>query len=1000
MSTKPDMPSVSVLKPLIRTIHYTIYILIFAFTFSASGIKIKAPKSKEKLKIGNNYQIKWKSNKRIKQYDKVKIFISFNSGNKWELIAITENDGLYNWEVPSKNSKNCLIKIQNLDNSESSISKKEFIIDGPEINILYPSQGVFFAGGDKAKIIWNSKNLGNELINIFYSTDNGYTWNNLATNSVDVGLYIWDVPHLDQLYEECFIKISSNSNKATRISSQFTIINQSNKIRIKQPNGGELIESGEPITIKWEANGLKANLFKILFSKNSGNTWERVESRVLNTDEYLWITPDIESEDCLIKIISVENKDIYDISEQSFKISKNPTLKISNPLENQFYYSNTGLTIEWNTVNVRGKKVNIYYSIDKGKKWNVIERGVLNNGKFKWDISEFDTTSTFSKIKIELSNNIRINDINKGYFTIYGKPKINLLSQSNLMIEDKSIYRINWVSKNIRENRINIYYSINNGKNWRPIEIDLLNKGFYDWTIPSLKIVECIFKIESVVQPDVASVSEYPINITDKSLIIIKNILNNLELSLSDSIQMNWESYNLSDQYIDILYSEDSGTNWKYLHKNIINTGSKKIQAPFVSKTSKKCKIKIVDSNNKDTYSISSGFFKIERPKGTIDLLSSKEKVYDYDDIMKIVWNDEYLYDKVGKIYYSVDNGKSWRFINQINISEGYLDWEIPNLEFGSNECIIKISIDDANYNFIDNLNFFQINPAPFINIINNKDTVKTNMPFEIKIASKNIDNLSYSLDYSLTRGVNWTEIKSNIKSSKYLWNVPSIKGYKNILLKIELNDDHNINDMVKMSVLEQCSNILILEPNGNENYIASNQIPIIWSIKKIYDKTIDIYYSLDGGLNWNELELGARNSGKYTWSIINKDLNSKECKIKVQSNLDNNIFDVSDGLFSIKSISESFNIITPNDGDILHKGTSTFIYWDNIDKKIDSVDISYSLDKGHNWFLIKNNLDNVGKYNWAVPKDISSSNNCLVKITASKNNELVDYSDNTFTIK
>ena len=83
---------------MIKIIHYTIYILVFGFIFSAPAIKIKAPKSKEKLKIGNNYQIKWKTKKRIKEDEKVKLFVSFDSGNKWELIAITENDGLYNWE--------------------------------------------------------------------------------------------------------------------------------------------------------------------------------------------------------------------------------------------------------------------------------------------------------------------------------------------------------------------------------------------------------------------------------------------------------------------------------------------------------------------------------------------------------------------------------------------------------------------------------------------------------------------------------------------------------------------------------------------------------------------------------------------------------------------------------------------------------------------------------------------------------------------------------------
>ena len=69
------------------------------------------------------------------------------------------------------------------------------------------------------------------------------------------------------------------------------------------------------------------------------------------------------------------------------------------------------MKINWNTVNVRGKKVNIYYSIDKGKTWNTIQRGVSNNGFFNWSIPKIDTTSHFSKIKVELANNINIKDI-------------------------------------------------------------------------------------------------------------------------------------------------------------------------------------------------------------------------------------------------------------------------------------------------------------------------------------------------------------------------------------------------------------------------------------------------------------------------------------------------------------------------------------------------------------------------------------------------------------
>ena len=90
-------------------------------------------------------------------------------GIKWNLIAITENDGQYNWEVSSVKSRSCLIKIQNLDETFSGVSKKPFSIDGPYIEITYPYENIILGAGQKAKITWTSNKIGNELINIYFS---------------------------------------------------------------------------------------------------------------------------------------------------------------------------------------------------------------------------------------------------------------------------------------------------------------------------------------------------------------------------------------------------------------------------------------------------------------------------------------------------------------------------------------------------------------------------------------------------------------------------------------------------------------------------------------------------------------------------------------------------------------------------------------------------------------------------------------------------------------
>ncbi len=918
-------------------------------------------------------------------------------------MAITENDGEYNWEVSSINSKNCLIKIQNFDGSSRGVSKKAFTIDGPFIDIIFPDEDIVFSGGEKAKILWESKKIGNELINIYYSIDNGHNWTALADRMVDSGLYIWDVPHLDDIFYDCLIKISTNSGKATQISQKFTIVNQTNKIRIKNPNGGELIEAGSRYNIKWNSNGLKSDLFKILFSSNNGRTWDRLESRVLNTDEYFWKVPIIESENCKIKIVAIENENIYDISEQNFTISKLSKLKISNPISNQKYYANQNMVIDWNVINVRGRKVNIYYSIDNGLNWKVVEKALPNNGRFNWALPSFDSTAFYSKIKIELSNNIKINDISDGNFVLYGEPQIQINSpkQNNLIIEDKSTYKIVWDSKNIIENRVNLYYSDDLGSKWKPIAIDIANKGYYNWIIPNLKTIDCIFKIESSIQPEINSISKFSLKITEKPLIIIENKFNEKKYLALDSLNLIWKSYNLSDQYLDILLSTDNGKKWTPIVTNIVDFKSKKIEVPFISQSSSKCKIKIVESYKENNFAISKGVFEIERPHGILKLLSNNKKKYDYSDIKKVVWESQYLNDKTGKIYYSLNEGKDWIFINQIDISKKYYDWKIPNLESMADKCLLKIMIDNTKYDFIDKLGLYKINAAPIIKITNNiNDTVKTNMPFYINTDIKNSNNKLYNLYYSLSRGINWIEIDQKIKDSKHLWNVPSIQGFNNILIKAELKTDNEIIDVKKLNILEQSINLTLLKPNGSEKFKIGDKVNIIWSIKKIYDQTIDIYYSLDGGMNWKVIELGAPNSGSYDWTLKNDIKSTDLCKIKIQSNINKNIFDVSDDLFSIKGMIEAFNIITPNGGDLIYKGTSTFIYWENIISGIDKIDIFYSIDNGKNWFNIVEDIENNGMYNWVIPQNINFSNKCLIKISASSNFKQTGQSDNVFTIK
>jgi hypothetical protein len=64
--------------------------------------------------------------------ESVKIEYSINNGADWiEIVASTENDGSFDWEVPNNPSDECLVKISDVDSDPSDESDAVFTITPP-----------------------------------------------------------------------------------------------------------------------------------------------------------------------------------------------------------------------------------------------------------------------------------------------------------------------------------------------------------------------------------------------------------------------------------------------------------------------------------------------------------------------------------------------------------------------------------------------------------------------------------------------------------------------------------------------------------------------------------------------------------------------------------------------------------------------------------------------------------------------------------------------------
>jgi len=96
----------------------------------------------------------------------------------------------------------------------------------PTVTLTAPADGADLTGGDVQAITWTTSGSGLDTVGLYYSTDNGATYNQIAYNiSKSLGTYDWTLPNIDS--EQVLVKIMVyDSGKAvldTDVSEAMTI---------------------------------------------------------------------------------------------------------------------------------------------------------------------------------------------------------------------------------------------------------------------------------------------------------------------------------------------------------------------------------------------------------------------------------------------------------------------------------------------------------------------------------------------------------------------------------------------------------------------------------------------------------------------------------------------------------------------------------------------------------------------------------------------------------
>jgi photosystem II stability/assembly factor-like uncharacterized protein len=185
--------------------------------------------------------------------------------------------------------------------------------------------------------------------------------------------------------------------------------------------------------------------------------------------------------------------------------------------------------------------------------------------------------------------------------------------------------------------------------------------------------------------------------------------------------------------------------------------------------------------------------------------------------------------------------------------------------------------------------------PVPGIHVTspNGGEVWLANTSHSLTWTSKMVSYLN--LDYTTNNGETWTSIATNYPgtNTSYTWNVPGTQSSK---CRVRVMDAGNPALGDSSDNVFKINTINVTSPTGGENWqVLSNQ-NITWTGMNV--GSINIDFTTDSGLTWNNIANQITNSGSYSWAVPNTP--SNYCKVKVSETSDSANYSQSNSYFHI----------------------------------------------------------------------------------------------------
>ncbi|MCU0432220.1 MAG: T9SS type A sorting domain-containing protein [Bacteroidia bacterium] len=977
-------------------------------------VAVTSPNGGESWQIGNpvTRNITWAWSGTTNTF---RIEYSIDNGVTWNFVTtgvtVSSSPASFTWTLPNTPGALCLVRVSDANNlCRSDVSDNPFslLAPTPVITVTNPNTATTFFVGSSYSITWTSQYVTNPFVGIDYSTDNGATWTVITSSTNNNGSFTWTVPNTPST--QCLVRVKDAANPTTIFdvsNVNFTIAIPVSVITVTSPNGGETWNSCTNYNISWTSSNVTGN-FRLEYSTDGGTNWTIITT--VTASPFNWQVPNniATSSQCLIRVSSVNNPAITDISNATFTINQVQFIAITSPNGGEVWQvgNPTTRTISW-AYSGTTTLFTLDYSVDNGATWiNITTTNFPSSpASFIWAVP--NAPSTQCLVRVRDANNTCRSDQSDAIFTIQPPTPTITVTSPNTAVTwfIGQNYSISWTNQFVNDPFVAIDYSADSGATWINI-ISAVNitTGSFTWTVPNTPTTAALVRVKSTANPatifDISNVDF--IIATPVPTITVTSPNGGETWNSCVNYNITWTSQFVTGNF-RLDYSADNGTTWTTI--TTVTSSPFNWQVPNNIPTSTQCLIRVVSVNTPAVQDASNAVFTIVQVPYVAVNSPNGGEVWQVGNpaSQAISWAFSGT-TTLFSLEYSTDNGATWNSIITTNFfsSPATYVWTIPNTP--STQCLVRVR-DANNVCRADQSNaVFTIQaPTPTITVTSPNTAVTwfVGQSYSINWTNQFVNDPFVSIEYSADNGITWINLVSSINTNTGGWNwtipnTPTTTALVRVRSTINPTTIFDVSN-VNFTIATPVPSITVNSPNGGEIWSSCTSYNISWS-SQFVTGNFRIDYSTDNGATWTTITTTSASS--FNWQVPNNIPTSTQCLIRVVSVNNPAVLDASNAVFTINQI-QFIAVTSPNGGEVWQVGNpvSQSITW-AFSGTTTLFSLEYSTDNGATWnsIITTNFFSSPATYVWAIPN--TPSTQCLVRVRDANNTCRSDQSNAVFTIQ